>query len=46
MYRNSDVAEVQIVDIYVWKFLNWLVIFCTLHAYASIKPVRINQRDY
>ena len=36
-YRNFDVVEVQIKDIYLFKSLIWLVIFCTLHAYASIK---------
>ena len=35
-YRNFDVVEVQIMDIYL-ESLIWLVIFCTLHAYASIK---------
>ena len=28
------------MDIYVLKSLMWLVIFYTLHAYASIKPVQ------
>ena len=36
-YRNFDVVEVQIMDIYLLKSLIWLVIFYTLHAYASIK---------
>ena len=36
-YRNFDVVEVQIMDIYLLKSLIWLVIFFTLHAYLSIK---------
>ena len=45
-YRNFDVVEFQIMDIYLLKSLIWLVIFYTLHAYASIKkPLRINQRE-
>ena len=45
-YRNFDVVEVQIMDIYLLKPLIWLIIFCT-SALLGVdkKPLGINQRE-
>ena len=42
-YRNFDVVEVQIMDIYLLKSLIWLVIFCTSARLGVDKKTSSNQ---
>ena len=49
--KNNDANCIKPIEILMLLKLlkldyGYLVIFYPLHAYASIKPVRINQRDY